>query len=103
MVRAGSNMSAVREPRVSVLVVSYNRAADLRLCLEAVLATRYPNLEIIVFDNASTDGAADVAASFDGVRVLRSAENVGFAEGNNRALAAATGSYVALLNDGVDH
>jgi GT2 family glycosyltransferase/ubiquinone/menaquinone biosynthesis C-methylase UbiE len=96
--KAGAGQASVATPRVSVLVVSYNRAGDLRLVLDAVLATRWPDLEVIVGDNASTDGSADVAASFADVRVVRSRENLGFAGGNDKALEHATGEYVALVN-----
>jgi GT2 family glycosyltransferase/SAM-dependent methyltransferase len=86
-------------PRVSVIVVSYNRARDLRRSLGAIFATGYPALEVIVVDNASRDDAADVAASFPEVKVIRSAENLGLAGGNNVGVAHATGEYVALISD----
>ena len=88
-----------RPPRVSVLIVSYNRADDLRLALEAVFATRWPNLEVIVVDNASSDSSPRVAKSFEGVTFVPSSTNVGFAGGNNLALERATGQYVALVNN----
>jgi len=86
-------------PRVSVLVVSYNRADDLKLALQAVFATSWPNLEVIVVDNASTDSAADVAASFERVTLIRSKTNLGFAAGNELALKQASGEFVALVNN----
>ena len=86
-------------PRVSAIVVSYNRSADLRRALEALFATGYPDLEVVVVDNASSDDAADVAASFPQVRLIRSKENLGFAGGNNRGLAEVSGDYVALVNN----
>ena len=86
-------------PKVSAILISYNRSADLRLSIEALLASGYPDLEIVVVDNASTDDAADVAASFPGVKLIRSKENLGFAEGNNVGLRAATGAYLALVNN----
>ncbi len=86
-------------PKVSVIVVSYNRSADLRLSLEAIFATGYEPLEVIVVDNASADDAADVAASFPAVKLVRNADNLGFAEGNDVGLALATGDYVALVNN----
>ncbi len=92
-------MSAVRDPVVSVIVVSYNRSADLRRCLQALRDTRYPALELIVVDNASSDDAAEVAASFAEVKLVRSPTNLGFAGGNNLGLAHATGEYVALVNN----
>ncbi len=91
-------------PRVSVLIVSYNRADDLALVLRELMAGSRPPDEIVVVDNASHDGSADVAASFPGVIVQRNARNEGFATGNNQALALATGDYIALLNnDAVPH
>lgn len=86
-------------PRVSAIVVSYNRSQDLRLSLEALIDTEYPNLEILVVDNASTDDAVSVAESFPGVIVIRNSENLGFAEANNIGLERATGDYVALINN----
>ena len=92
-------MNSDRLPRVSAIVVSFNRAADLRHSLQALIATGYPNLEIIVVDNASGDGSTEVAASFSQVRLVRSDANLGFAGGNNRGLTEATGEYLALVND----
>jgi GT2 family glycosyltransferase len=95
-------MTAERDPVVSVIVVSYNRSADLRLSLQALLDTGYPALELIVVDNASTDDAAAVASSFPGVKLIRSETNLGFGGGNDLGLAHATGEYVAVVqNDAV--
>lgn len=95
-------MTAERDPMVSVIVVSYDRSADLRLCLQALVATGYPALEVIVVDNASVDDAAAVAASFPQVKLIRSQVNLGFGGGADLGLAHATGEYVALIqNDAV--
>ena len=75
----------------------------LQECLPSVVATNYPNLEIILADNASTDGSADwVEATFPSVRVVRHPKNWLFARGNNAALPHATGRYVLLLNNDVE-
>lgn len=87
-------------PRVSIVVVSYN-TRDLTLsCLASVVReTKEAAYELIVFDNASSDGSADaVRRQFPDLHVIGSAENVGFAEANNRAAAAATGQWLLLLN-----
>jgi GT2 family glycosyltransferase len=89
----------VSRPRVSAIIVSYNRADDLKLCIQALLDTGYPNLEIVVVDNASKDGSADAAASFPQVKLIRSADNLGFAEGCNVGLRQSTGDYIALINN----
>ena len=86
-------------PRVSVLVISFNRCEDLRLSLQAIFDTGYPDLEVIVVDNASADEAVAVARGFAGVKMVVNIENRGFAEANNQALDLATGDYVALINN----
>lgn len=86
-------------PRVSAIIVSYNRSHDLRLSIQALIDSAYPHLDIIVVDNASTDDAAEVAESFPGVIVIRNSENLGFAEANNIGLERATGEYIALINN----
>ena len=86
-------------PRVSAIIVSFNRSDDLRLSLQALIDSSHPNLEIIVVDNASKDDAVAVASAFPGVKVIRNAENLGFAEANNIGLKHASGDYVALVND----
>jgi len=89
----------MNEPLVSIIIVSYNRADDLRLSLEAVFASSHRNLEVIVVDNASADSAPDVAASFPGVKLIRNEENLGFAAANNLGLELARGDYIALVNN----
>lgn len=87
------------EPLVSVIVVSYNRVEDLRLCLSAIVGSDGPGVEVIVVDNASTDAAPRVAASFDRVTLVQNESNVGFAGATNQGLALARGKYVALINN----
>lgn len=87
-------------PDVSIVIVSYNTAALTRQCLETVEACAGGlRCEVIVVDNASCDGSADmVAAEFPRVRLIRLAKNRGFAGGNNPGIRAAAGRYVLLLN-----
>ncbi len=87
-------------PDISIVIVSYNTAALTRRCLETVGACAEGlALEVIVVDNASADGSADmVAAEFPQVRLIRLPENRGFAGGNNPGIRAAAGRYVLLLN-----
>jgi hypothetical protein len=86
--------------RVSIVVVSYNTRELTLACLRSVYTeTRGVSFEVIVFDNASHDGSADaVAAEFPQARLIRAAENVGFARANNFAAREASGDYVLLLN-----
>ena len=90
-------------PRVSIIIVSWNALSLLKQCLPSVVATAYPNLEIILADNASNDGSsAWVAERFPSVRIVRHPENWAFSKGNNEALPHATGKYVVLLNNDVE-
>jgi GT2 family glycosyltransferase len=87
-------------PCLSIVVVSYNTAALLRRCLLS-LPDGVGDLthEVIVVDNASTDGsAALVAAEFPSARLIAQRENAGFAAANNVGLARARGEYLCLLN-----
>lgn len=90
-------------PRVLAVVLTYNGWRDTRDCLIALTRSTYPNLEILVVDNASTDGTVDkVKELFPQVRVLPNGRNLGFAEGNNVGLRAALdqkASYAFLLNN----
>lgn len=83
---------------LSVVIVNYNTRELLRACLQSLM-NQPTDAEIIVVDNASSDGsAAMVAEAFPDVRLLAQAENTWFCGGNNLGIAAARGDYVLLLN-----
>ena len=84
--------------KLSVVIVNYNTREDLRLCLESLHRSQ-PLPEIIVVDNASSDGSAQmVRAEFPGVTLLTPEHNMWFCGGNNLGIQAAQGDYVLLLN-----
>ena len=90
-------------PRVSIIIVTWNALPLLKRFLPSVLATDYPDFEVILADNASADGsAAFVRERFPSVEVVRHPENWRFCRGNNAALPHATGRYVVLLNNDVE-
>jgi len=90
-------------PRVSIIIVTWNAKPVVQKCLPSVVETDYPNLEIIVADNASTDGtAAWIARKYPTVKIVRHPENWLFCRGNNAALPHATGEFVVLLNNDVE-
>ena len=65
---------------VSVTIVTYNSGRFIKRCLESVLAQKYPKREIIVIDNASTDGTVDILEQFeDRCQIIYNDENIGFA------------------------
>lgn len=84
---------------VSVLIPTYNGARHIRPAIDSVLSQAGVGLELIVVDDHSSDGTADVVESYGDprIRVIRNPSRLG-AEGNwNRALELATGTYVKLL------
>jgi GT2 family glycosyltransferase len=90
-------------PSVSIIIVTWNAKTIVQRCLPSVLATEYPNVEVLLADNASTDGtAAWVAREHPEVTLVRHPENWRFCRGNNAALPHATGDFVLLLNNDVE-
>jgi GT2 family glycosyltransferase len=88
----------------SVVVVTRDQLVFTRLCLESVLAmTDHPSYELIVVDNASTDGTrpylTELAAAHPNVRLVLNSANAGFAAACNQGLAVAQGEVLVLLNN----
>jgi GT2 family glycosyltransferase len=85
---------------VSVIIVGWNTLEILRDCLRSVYAqTRDIRFEVIVIDNASSDGSADmVRREFPHVVLVANSDNKGFAAANNQGMEIAKGRYVLLLN-----
>lgn len=89
-------------PFVSVIIVNYNGAHFLPVCLKALQAQTYPQdqFEVVVSDNASDDKSLKLLKhEYSWARVLENGENLGFASGNNVAIEATNGKYVVLLNN----
>ena len=82
---------------VSVIIPVYNGEAYLRQCIESVLASTLSGIEVIVVDDASTDGSACIAESYAGVIVIRE-EHRGCGGARNIGLRLATGEYVYFLD-----
>lgn len=84
---------------ISVIVVNWNRRELLRSCLCSLAGQTGVQFEMIVVDNGSSDGSADLAETGFGARVIRNPENRGFCAANNQGIQAARGEFVALLNN----
>jgi GT2 family glycosyltransferase len=85
--------------RASVIVVNYNGWDDLKRCIPSVLASLTPHDELIVVDNASTDGSAEqVCREFPTVGLIVNANNGGYGEGNNLGAQNAQGDVLVFLN-----
>ncbi len=96
----GDQRGAPARPTVSVIVLSYNRWPALRATLESLLRTpALRDAEVVVVDNASSDGSPDLAAALSArVTVLRQASNVGV-EAFNRGVEQSRGEVVLTLDD----
>ncbi len=84
-------------PRISVVVCSYNGARTLRECLAGVRKLEYPDFEVIVVDDGSTDATSAIARQFD-VRLIRT-KNMGLSHARNLGWQAAAGEIVAYIDD----
>jgi len=91
-------------PCASIIVVTYNNLALNKLCLESLIRnTDYPNYEVIVVDNHSTDATPSylryIAARHPQIQVILNQDNAGFARANNQGIARSTGEAIVLLNN----
>src|SRR5690606_29181961 len=101
-------LARLPEPRVSVIVLTWNNIDFTRRCLDSIeVHSGYRDLEVIVVDNASTDGsrewlrqwAAQPSAAGHARRLVLNDANLGFSAGNNVGLRAATGEVLVILNN----
>jgi GT2 family glycosyltransferase len=92
---------AAGSPIVSVCIANYNGIGMVGACIESVLAQDWQMpVEIIVHDDASSDGSVDfIRSRYPAVTMIESTDNVGFCVANNRMAATAHGEYLLLLNN----
>lgn len=92
----------MEQPLISVIVPVYNVEGYVQPCLDALLAQTWPKLELILIDDASTDGSGDVceacAARDSRVRVVRFPENRGPSATRNEGVRRASGAYIAFVD-----
>jgi GT2 family glycosyltransferase len=86
--------------KVSVIIVNWNGEQFIEQCLAALMAQTIKPHEILLVDNASSDGSVEIARRFPSVTLITLDQNTGFAQGNNLAIAAVSGAseWVALIN-----
>lgn len=93
----------MNNPKVAVVILNWNGLKYLRDFLPSVLASTYPNLEIIVGDNGSSDDSVKmVRENFPSVVILENDQNYGFTGGYNRILSRVEAVYYILLNSDVE-
>jgi GT2 family glycosyltransferase len=98
MARPHRNGKSDTDPTVSVVIVAYQSGPTLARCLAALDAQTFTDFEILLVDNASTDGAPQAAAADPRLTLIEPGDNLGFAAGNNLAARRARGRWLALLN-----
>jgi glycosyltransferase involved in cell wall biosynthesis len=91
-------MSIVRDETVSVVIPCWNAAEFVGDAIESALAQSWPGVEVVVVDDASTDGSAEVIARFEEIVSLRLGENRGGAYTRNRGAELATGRWLLFLD-----
>jgi GT2 family glycosyltransferase len=89
-------------PLVSIVVLNWNGLVYLEKCLQSLQCLTYPNYEVIVVDNGSSDGSPDIVKrDFQNVRLIANDCNLGVAKANNIGIKAAKGDFVVLFNNDV--
>lgn len=94
--------SVKRTPKVSLVVVNWNGRDLLKRAVESLLTTDYPNFELLVVDNCSSDGSLKYLSGVANIRVILSQSNVGYPGGCNLGISASSGEYLVLLNNDVE-
>jgi GT2 family glycosyltransferase len=88
----------VVRPDVTVVMLTYNRWDLTKEALRLLAESTEPRYEVVIVDNASTDGTLDELAHVSGARILRNPRNLGFGPATNQGAAMARGRYLLLLN-----
>ena len=96
-------LKLINYPKVAIVILNWNGKTYLQKFLPSVFNSSYPNLEIIVGDNDSTDESVDFLTEFfPSIKVIRNKKNFGFAEGYNKVLNQVEADYFILLNSDVE-
>ncbi|MFA5993514.1 MAG: glycosyltransferase family 2 protein [Parcubacteria group bacterium] len=93
----------LNQPKVFIVVLNYNGKEVIKKCLTSLFKLDYPNFEVVVVDNDSTDGSLELAKGcFSRANFIKNAKNLGYATGNNVGIRFALermADYVLLLNN----
>lgn len=93
--------SGVLPSTVSIVIPLYNQLAYTRICLESTRKTIPVGVEIILIDNASSDGTAEYLATVAGIVRITNRQNLGFAGACNQGIRAASGEWIVIMNNDV--
>lgn len=99
-----TKQSAGRWPKVSVVIVNWNGLDWLKRCMPSLAEVTYPNLEVVVVDNGSTDGSVQYLEKLKIVTtIVQNSDNLGFAYPNNQGIERATGEFILCLNNDMEY
>ena len=96
--RAAPCFPLPRFPKVSVVVASYNGERTVKACLNSLERLNYPDYEVILVDDGSTDATRQIALAYPNVRYFRHEKNLGLSVARNTGIAAAKGEIVAFID-----
>ena len=86
-------------PLVSIIILNYNAGNLLLNCVDSVFKSTYPNFEVLVVDNISTDNSHIICKEkFEKIHLIKNKENLGYCEGNNVGIRNADGEFIVILN-----
>jgi GT2 family glycosyltransferase len=91
----------IKEPKISVLIPVWNSAYHTLRCLKSLAADKSSSLEVIVFNNASSDQTPELLERCENILVINNPVNVGFVGATNGAAAVATGRLVLMMNNDI--
>jgi len=101
----GVKIALQRFPLVSILVLNWNGERVIKSSLDSIRKLDYPNIEVIVVDNGSTDASIDIISNeFPDFRLLKNSKNLGFSAGMNIGIQESRGDLILLYNnDAIAH
>lgn len=96
-------MKPKKYPLISIVTINFNQINTTRELLHSLRKITYPNIEIIIVDNASeNDDCRKLPEEFPEIKLICNEKNLGFAGGNNTGIRTATGDYIMLINNDVE-
>jgi GT2 family glycosyltransferase len=85
---------------ISIILINWNGLKWLSKCISSLQNQTYKNIEIILVDNASTDGSIEfVESKFPKIKIIKNKQNLGFSKGNNIGISKAKGEFILLMNN----
>lgn len=97
--------SNVDFPLITIQILNWNRATETVRAIESAINQSYPNFEVVVVDNGSTDGSVElISGRFPNLKIVSLSKNYGCPGGRNRGISECSGEYIFFCdNDGVLH